>query len=177
MRNEYKIVSDTAVIYLNHRGKQLETIIDLSDFEKANSVTTSWGARYDPDINNYYVQTTLKENGKNVLIQLHRFLCDAPKGMVVDHINRDSLDNRRSRNLRVVTDAQNKQNTRRRKNGSSKYRGVSKNKETGKWIARIKVNGKMIYLGTYGTEIEAAKVAREARLKYFTHSVEDEIII
>lgn len=176
MKNRCKIAGDTVVIFLYYKGKQLETTIDLSDFEKVDSFTGTWVARYDPDINNYYAQSTFTANGKYSCILLHRFLCDAPKGMVVDHINRDTLDNRRSVNLRVITDAQNKQNTKRRKNGSSQFRGVSKDKRSGRWRAQIKINGKAIYLGSYELEIDAAKAAREVRLKYFTHTVEDEII-
>lgn len=176
MKNKFKIIGDTVVIHLKHKGKQLVTTIDLADFEKVDSVNGTWGARHDPDINNYYVKTAFIDNGKPTYIQLHRFLCDAPEGMVVDHKNRNTLDNRRSRNLRVMTDAENKQNTKRRKTGSSRYRGVYWNKRSKKWHAKLGLNGKQKFLGAFDNEIEAARAAQEARLKYMPYTVETEIL-
>lgn len=59
----------------------------------------------------------------------------------VDHINGDTLDNRRA-NLRVVTRTQNNQNARRRKDNTSGYKGVVFNKLRGKWFAQIQINKK-----------------------------------
>lgn len=175
MKNEYRIIGDEVVIYLKCKGIKLETIINLADLEKADSFDGTWHAQFDPDINNYYVAGNAKKDGRYFKVLLHRMLCDAPKGMVVDHINRNSMDNRRSNNLRVITDAQNKQNTQRRRNSCSQYRGVTK--QSGKWIARIKVNGKRMYLGSFHCELQAAKAAKDARLKYFPYTVEEELIV
>jgi hypothetical protein len=77
---------------------------------------------------------------------LHRFLLDAPKGMQVDHINHDTLDNRRS-NLRIVTT--NQQNNENRngahKNSKTGIRGVTihKCKPSGlMYSANVQVKGK-----------------------------------
>ena len=84
---------------------------------------------------------------------MHRFLLDAPVGLVVDHINHDGLDNRRS-NLRLATYAQNAANRRRGKTNSG-YKGVT---WTGTaWSAAAFVRGKRRHLGTFGTPADAAR--------------------
>ncbi len=88
-----------------------------------------------------------------------------PKGMQVDHINNNSKDNR-LRNLRLLTKNQNMQKRRSKKNGKSKYKGVTFNKESKKkpWKARINYNNIQKYLGTFETELEAYQAyKREAR--------------
>lgn len=91
-------------------------------------------------------------------VYMHRLILDAPQGMSVDHINGDTLDNRRS-NLRIVTHTQNSRNrTKVNKNNTSGYMGVSASR--GKWYAQIMADGKNVYLGTFACPIEAA-VARD----------------
>ena len=110
-----------------------------------------------------YVMATIK--GKTVM--LHRFLTHCPKGMEVDHINGNSLDNRME-NLRICTSAENKWNTRKRKKKSKdspKYLGVFKSR--GYIVASIKFHRKHINLGYFKDEVTAAKAydakARELR--------------
>ncbi len=103
-----------------------------------------------------------------VTIYLHRQIAGAPRGLDVDHINRDRLDNRRS-NLRVCTRGQNLQNVASR-GGSSLHRGVSWSKVAGKWRADVKLEGKQHYLGLFECEEDAAAAAKDARARLFTHS-------
>jgi hypothetical protein len=88
-------------------------------------------------------------------LSLHRFVLEAKSGQVVDHINRDGLDNRKT-NLRFCTRGENRRNAigwpERRK---SRFKGLSLNK--GRWQVRIKLNRKTICLGTYADEVDAAK--------------------
>ena len=65
---------------------------------------------------------------------------------VVDHINGDSMDNRKS-NLRICTQKQNAQNNRK----PGVFTGVNYNKQNGKWVARISHNYKSKQLGTFKT--------------------------
>ena len=88
------------------------------------------------------------------------------RGEVVDHVNRDKLDNRR-KNLRVVSKKQNGYNRSKRKGASSNFRGVSKTK-VGKYKTTVGVNGRQIYLGLYENEVEAAL----AYDKYIAHHPE-----
>jgi hypothetical protein len=80
----------------------------------------------------------------------HRMLMKPAEGLVVDHINGNSLDNRLS-NLRLATPRQNAQNSKIRKHNKSGYKGVSFCKCTGKWVARIKVSGVYLNLGRFDT--------------------------
>lgn len=100
-------------------------------------------------------------NNKTVL--MHRLIMNAPKGMQVDHINMDTLDNQRS-NLRICTNAQNTCNQKGKSSRLSQYKGVSWHKKNKKWIAAITKNGQSFYLGSFESEIAAARTYdREAR--------------
>ncbi len=103
---------------------------------------------------NYYARNRRKEG----LVSMHRVIMNAPKGLVVDHINHNTLDNRR-KNLRLCTWAQNNQNRRpsKRKNKLSKYKGVSFDKKRKVFRVLIWHNKKQYFLGTFKDEKEAAK--------------------
>lgn len=94
-------------------------------------------------------------NIDGVITPLHKFLVKTPKGMYTDHINRNTLDNRRS-NLRVCTFAENLVNTPPR-NGK-KYKGVyeEKHKKYKRFHAHATVDGRRISFGRYLTAKEAA---------------------
>lgn len=103
---------------------------------------------------------------------LHRLIMNTPKGYVTDHINGDKLDNRRE-NLRICTQHQNSMNTRISKNNKSGVKGVSTT-PSGKYRARIMLNGVEIGLGRYETLEEAAKARKRAERKYFGEYVRNE---
>ena len=87
---------------------------------------------------------------------MHRVIMDAPKGMHVDHINGNGLDNRRE-NLRLCTNSQNHMNRKTHRDSSSKYKGVSWNKRNSKWQAYIGSGIKRKNLGYFASESDAAK--------------------
>lgn len=90
---------------------------------------------------------------------LHRFIMEPPKGLVVDHINGDGLDNRRE-NLRFASHRQNIRNQRVQATGrkTSRFKGVSADPgRTMPWRAEIKQNGVRLKLGGFATEEGAAK--------------------
>ena len=100
------------------------------------------------------------------MIFMHRQIIAAPKEVIVDHININTLDNRKA-NLRFATYTQNNWNSRRGMNeGSSKYKGVVWNKQQNKWRVTIVNNKKSFHLGFFEDEKEAAKAFNEAALKY-----------
>lgn len=132
-------------------------LVDLEDFDFLNQ--WSWTAR--PSGKHYYAQRKRWVNGKKKYIKMHRLIMNAPDNMVVDHINRNTLDCRKS-NMRLCTIAQN--NCNRKASGKSKYLGVSI--KNNKPIAQIKHNNKVYHLGTFESEESAALAYNEAALKY-----------
>lgn len=83
---------------------------------------------------------------------LHKMI--KPSSEVVDHINGDKLDNRRS-NLRVVTRSLNRVNSKMQRNKSG-FRGVYWRPDRNHWIARMNAGGKYHYIGSFKTKLEAA---------------------
>jgi hypothetical protein len=100
-----------------------------------------------------YPITRHKENGT---ISMSRFIMEAEKGTIVDHINRDRKDNRRG-NLRIVTHSQNAQNRTKRENCSSSYRGVHYDKRYRKFGVRLEIMGIRHNIGYFDDEIDAAR--------------------
>lgn len=94
---------------------------------------------------------------------LHHLIIGKPKsGFVVDHINRNRLDNRRE-NLRIVTHNDNLQNRGADKRSVSGIKGISKCSKTGKWFAEFMANGKRYRLGRFKTIEEASKELETAK--------------
>ncbi len=98
----------------------------------------------------------------SAIVRMHREIMKAPKGMVVDHINHNTLDNRRC-NLRLCTISQNNRNQHPR-GGSSMFKGVCFYKRDDKWQAYIRLDGKRHHLGYFSNEISAAE-AYDAKAK------------
>lgn len=109
----------------------------------------------------------------NDTIYMHRLIVGTAGELHVDHRNRDGLDNRRA-NLRIATRTQNRVNSRkpRRADGqpsASSLKGVYCHRRngrwTGKWLARIGIDGKSRYLGLFASEIDAARAYDAAALE------------
>lgn len=98
-------------------------------------------------------------------ISVHRFLSCPRPDEVVDHINQNKMDNRLC-NLRNTNKSVNSFNSKMHSNNRSGVRGVHFRKDTNRWSAEIKVNGKKIMLGCYGTKEEAAQARKEGERKY-----------
>lgn len=137
-------------------------LVDDEDFEYLNQF--KWYANFDG--NEFYVirKCPTLTNKKNS-ISIHREIMKPPSGMIVDHINHDTFDNRKI-NLRICTFAENLRNKKIYKNNTSKYKGVNYNIQVKKWLVRISLNNKRIHVGYFLTPIEGAKAYNEAALKY-----------
>lgn len=100
--------------------------------------------------------------------RLHRLIMNAPKDKVVDHINRNKWDNRKS-NLRICTKAENNWNKTLNKklNATSKYRGVKWHKKDCCWQASIQVKKKIMWLGAFSSEEKAAERYDDAAAHFY----------
>jgi hypothetical protein len=98
-------------------------------------------------------------SGAKKVVAMHRLITGAPKGLVVDHINGNRLDNRKE-NLRVCTHAQNLMN----RASKRKFKGV-RLREGGRWQAAIRVGGVRHCLGGFETAEEAARAYDDAAVR------------
>lgn len=106
---------------------------------------------------------TFRRHG--VLIYLHRYIMRCPQGKIVDHINGNTYDNRKS-NLRICSNADNvRHRVRLNKNNQSGKCGVHYSTRERKWVARIKHKGKEITLGYYDDLVQAVKARQRAEEK------------
>jgi hypothetical protein len=113
----------------------------------------------------YAMRTIRDKNGKIKVVALHKEIMKPPRGRVVDHWNGNSQDNRKA-NLRIATYLQNAYNRGKKKNATSKYIGVSFDKQTKSWGVKIKHRGKHRWIGRFKREIDGARAYDRAALKY-----------
>lgn len=145
-------------------GHNLFTYVDDEDFEKLS--IKKWCLQRRNKNNPYAITKPGTWRERNVTIYMHRVIMDAPKGVFIDHIDGNGLNNQRS-NLRFATRSQNSQNMRLRKTSVSGYKGVCWNKKDKVWISRISVEGKPIHLGSFKEKEAAAAAYNIAALMYF----------
>lgn len=137
--------------------------VDDEDFERVSAF--KWFAVVDKSkrrtVHQVYARTKMGDRA----IGLHRFLLNALPGQLVDHKNTDGLDCRRE-NLRLVTREQNGANRRKGIGTSSKFKGVTR-WSRGRWRAQIQSNGKMMHLGIFNHEEDAAREYDRAAKEFF----------
>lgn len=135
-RNEIRVDGDIAYIDLYDKNCNVvaTAMVDAEDVPKVKGIKWKLSG-------SGYAMNTPKFKGGN--IHMSRVILDTDQ--FVDHINHNTLDNRKC-NLRVVTKSQNQMN--------ANYKGVAKTKN-GKFYAHIKLNGKLFNLGEYVFEEEA----------------------
>lgn len=115
----------------------------------------------------FYVSTNGRK-GVGGRVELHRFIMNAPKGMVVDHINHNGLDNRKE-NLRICTHKENTRNS-RASYGKVAFKGVTDKSCDHRplpYCAEIKRKNSGKFIGYYATPEEAAIAYDEAAKEEF----------
>lgn len=143
-------------------SKNFVVVVDDEDGDLLETrwrpVTDKWGCSY----------AVASMNGKTVY--MHRVILsrvanrDLERHEQVDHINRNGMDNRRE-NLRIATSSQNQCNAKCRADSKTGYKGVQKSRN--RWMARIKINGKRYYLGTFNTPQAAHEAYKQKAVELF----------
>ncbi len=153
-------MNNSLIKYVTCKGEKIPTIIDeeYGSLFDLHTYTAS-----DNGNGRLYVHRSIwnSKDRKQEKVYWHAIIIDPPSGMMVDHINGNSLDNRKS-NLRAVTREQNNMNrganrTHRGKPTTSPYKGVSSDKRNNRWVASIGHNYKRIYLGYFDLPEDAAR--------------------
>ncbi|WP_435007950.1 HNH endonuclease [Tundrisphaera lichenicola] len=114
-------------------------------------------AKLDRSTGRYYAYN------KNHRLIMHRVIMEAETGQIIDHIDRDGLNNRRQ-NLRFSDKYRNQMNRGKKKSSVSKYKGVWWNTRKQRWIVRFNWLGKDHYVGAFKDERIAAQAYNEAIL-------------
>ena len=155
--------------------EEWKDIIDYEGLYQISNLGNVKSIRFDkeklllPQINSKgYYFVVLCDKAKRKQIQIHQlvamvFLNHTPCKMelVINHINFNKKDNT-ILNLEIVTNREN--SNRKHLKSTSKYTGVSFEKDRKKWIAQIKINGKRVLLGRFLNEIDASN-AYQSKLK------------
>lgn len=137
-------------------------LVDDEDFERLNS--HAWYASFQSSNGKYFAEShTCGRELASPTRKMHRILTNAPQGMEVDHINGNSLDNRKS-NLRVCSKSENMRNRDTPVHNKCGYKGVHRNGK--RWRARITVNGVIIELGYHDSPEDAARAYNLVAPKY-----------
>jgi hypothetical protein len=134
------------------------TVID--DADVAATAGYNWTAAVASDRRTVYAVVTISKRA----LYLHKML--APQWAIVDHADGDGLNNCRY-NLRDGTGFRNNANKAMLSSNTSGYKGVSWNKQKKRWVAGIRVEGKSVFLGYFGTPEEAAAAYDAAAIDLF----------
>lgn len=143
-----------AVIYL-YGGE--EVLVDDDDFVELSRYR--WH-KHSGGYAERSVHTRISKGkyGRQIVL-MHRHIMKPADGLVVDHINRDKSDNRRS-NLRIITQAQNTFNKGIQSNNKSGYRCIHWDASRIRWVVQVKILGKNTHVGRF-KQLKDAICARD----------------
>lgn len=149
-----------AELVVRRRGGEVCTIlVDDVDLDRVSAA-----GRWSIAVRRHTSYAEHRFDGR--LVMLHRWLLDAPKGVPVDHVNGNGLDNRRA-NLRLCTYSENGGNSQIHARNTSGFKGVCWNAREGKWMAYIGGRRTRKYLGYFQTAEAASAAYRRASGEFF----------
>ena len=164
--NKYDLTGEYGIGYMSN-GKCF--YFDLDDYEIIKDYC--WHS------DNYGAIKACELRNRGYSVYMHRLIFGLRKNIdysiQVDHINHNRADNRKE-NLRLVDNSHNQMNTKIGKNNLSGEKGVSFQKASQKYMARITVNKKVIYLGLFEDIKDAKNARKEAEKEYFGEYAYDE---
>ena len=143
---------------------------DVSDDGQVRSRRTQRILKPLPNTVGRY-QVRLRKDGNSHYYLVHRLVAEAfipnpDDKSLIDHIDRNPLNNHVS-NLRWCTPSENNQNRTKRTDTTSSFKGVCWHKATQKWIAKISIDGKRKHIGLFNDEIHAALAYNHAARDLF----------
>lgn len=139
-------------------------LVDDADYEWLSQYR--WHAKYNG--RQWYACREIGPRINRTRIKMHRSILNAPDDKFVDHINNQTLDNRRV-NLRLCDKSENGRNRSAQRNNTSGFKGVHWNREKRRWMAFIHLNRKFRHLGYYDTPEEAARAYDDAARELHGH--------
>ena len=132
-------------------------LVDDEDYEDVS--------RFHWHFSNGYAMGRIAGKGRQK-VALHKHLMQPPLGMEVDHENLNRLDCQRG-NMRLCTRSQNVANTIKRRGGTSRYKGVYWATRERAWLAAITVSYRVVHLGHFDNEADAALAYNRAAAAHF----------
>lgn len=153
--NDYDLSNDFGVGYFSS-GEMF--YFDLEDYDKIKDFYWS---------NNHgYAVARVYNDGSREYVYMHRLVVDVGDNEVVDHINRNRLNNLKG-NLRIADNLGNARNASLAKNNTSGFTGVVEDKIHNRWIAQITINYKNKCVGIYKSKEDAVRARLRAEKEYF----------
>lgn len=134
---------------------QYTALVDDEDYDRISR--HCWYVSKRVHKGKVWIYAHTRVRGTSTRIKMHRMVMSAPRGVFVDHVNHNTLDNRKD-NLRFCTASQNRQNACMSRHNKAGLKGVvSPKNERGSYRACISINGKQVRWGRFSTPDEAHK--------------------
>lgn len=162
----FNVMKEIKLSQFGRNKNKFVALVDDEDYDYLNQF--KWNAQKQRSGNYYASRSIYLGKMKRKSLRMHRLIMKPERGMTVDHIDHNGLNNQKS-NLRNCSFADNVRN--RSCRSKTGYIGVyiykSKRSKTIKYLAKIEYNNRAYYLGLYKTAKEAAIVRDSAAKKYF----------